>query len=68
MEPLAFILATNAARELAQSALPDAPVEPPQPPRLIPDKPLRRATAAVLHRLADLVEPRGVPAGRPATR
>jgi len=68
METLALILGTNAVRELAQSALPDAPVEPPQPPRLIPDRPLRRATAAVLHRLADVVAPRGVPAGRPATR
>ena len=58
MEPFAFILATNAARELTQSALPHAPVEPPEPPRLIPDKPLRRGTAAALHRLADLVEPR----------
>jgi hypothetical protein len=68
MEPLAFILATNATRELARSALPDAPVEPPQPPRLIPDKVLRRATAAALHRLADLVEPHVVRTGRPATR
>lgn len=58
MEPIAFIFATNAARDLAQSALPDAPVEPPDPPRLIPDKLLRRGTAAALHRLADLVEPR----------
>jgi hypothetical protein len=68
MEALAFILATNAARELAQSALPDAPVEPPELPRLVPDKPLRRATAAALHRLADVIEPRVVPAGHPAIR
>lgn len=68
MEPLAFILATNATRELARSALPDAPVEPPQLPRMIPDKLLRRATAAALHRLADRVEPRVASVGRPATR
>lgn len=68
MEPFALILGTNATRELAQSALPNAPVEPPQLPQLIPDKPLRRATAAVLHRLADVVEPRAVRTGRPATR
>ena len=63
MEPLAFLLGTTTARELAQSALPDAPVEPPQLPRLIPDKPLRRATAAALHHLAELVEPRAVRTG-----
>jgi hypothetical protein len=63
MEALAFILGTNAARELAQSALPDAPVQPPQLPRLIPDKPLRRAAAAALHRLADAVEPGVAAAG-----
>ena len=68
MEALAIILATQANRAHAQSALPHAPVVPPEPPRPIRSRPLRRATAIALHRLADLVEPCVTPAGRPATR
>jgi hypothetical protein len=68
MEALAIILAAQANRAHAQSALPHAPVVPPEPPRPIRSRPLRRATAAALHRLADVVEPRVTPAGRPATR
>jgi hypothetical protein len=68
MEPIAIILAATATRAHINSAMPGAPVQP--PPRLRPSRiePLRRGTAAALHRLADVVEPRGVPAGRPATR
>jgi hypothetical protein len=68
MEALAIILATAANKALTQSALPDAPVEPPEPPRPNRTGPLRLATAAALHRLADMVEPRAAGAGRPATR
>jgi len=68
MEALAIILAANANRAHAQSALPHAPVVPPEPPRPSRTGPLRRATAAALHRLADVVEPCVAPAGRPAIR
>jgi hypothetical protein len=68
MEALAIILATNANRAHAQSALPHAPVVPPEPPRPTRSRPLRRATAAALHRLADVVEPHVAPAGQPAIR
>jgi hypothetical protein len=68
MEPLAIILATTATQAHALSAMPDAPVQPPPAPRPSRTQPLRRTAAAVLHRLADLVEPRAVQAGQPATR
>ena len=68
MEALAIILAANANKAYAQSALPNAPVEPPRMPRPSRSRPLRRATAAALYRLADMVEPRVVRAGQPATR
>jgi hypothetical protein len=68
MEALAIIIATNASRALAQSALPHAPVVPPEPPRPPRTWPLRQATAAALHRLADVVEPCVTPAGQPAIR
>jgi hypothetical protein len=71
MEPLAVILAINAidaTKAHALSAMPDAPVQPAPAPRQGPARPLRHTAAAVLHRLADVVEPRAVQAGRPATR
>jgi hypothetical protein len=68
MEPLAIILGANATRAYALSALPDAPVAPPTPPRPRRAEPLRRATAAVLYRLAGLVEPPVASAGQPAVR
>jgi hypothetical protein len=68
MEPLAVILATTLTHAHALSAMPDAPVQPPPAPRPRPARPLRHTAAATLHRLADLVEPRGVHAGQPATR
>jgi hypothetical protein len=68
MEALAIILATQANKAYAQSALPNAPVEPPEPPRPNRSRPLRRATATALHRLADMVEPCVTPAGQPAIR
>jgi hypothetical protein len=48
------ILAVQQTRDLAHSAMPDAPVlrEPEAP-----DRPLRRLLAAALHRLADHLEP-----------
>jgi hypothetical protein len=66
MEALAIIIAANAERAIAQSALPNAPVVPPEPLRPPRSRPLRRATAVALHRLADVVEPRVTPAGQPA--
>jgi hypothetical protein len=68
MDALAIILAVNANRALAQSALPNAPVVPPEPPRPNRSRPLRRATAAALYRLADIVEPCVTPARQPAIR
>jgi hypothetical protein len=68
MEALAIIVAANATRALTESALPHAPVVPPEPPRPSRSLPLRRATAAALHRLADAVEPCVTPAGQPAIR
>ena len=68
MEALAIILAANANKAHAQSALPHAPVVPPGPPRPSRSRPLRRATAAALHRLAYMVEPCVAPAGQPAIR
>jgi hypothetical protein len=64
MDALAIILATQASRGYARSALPDAPVEPPDEPRPSGNRPVRRATAAALHHLADLVEPRVRPVVR----
>jgi hypothetical protein len=68
MEALAIIIAANANKANAQSALPHAPVVPPEPPRPSRSRPLRQATAAALHRLADMVEPCVTPAGQPAIR
>lgn len=68
MEALAIIIAANANKAHAQSALPHAPVIPPEPARPSRTMPLRRATAAALHRLADVLEPRVVTARQPATR
>jgi|tagenome__1003787_1003787.scaffolds.fasta_scaffold20560493_2 hypothetical protein len=67
MDALAVILAANANKGYAQSALPHAPIEPPQLPRPSRTGPLRWATAAALHRLADVVEPHVAAAGHPAT-
>ena len=58
MEPLAILFAVQANRGYALSALPDAPIVPPQPPRSNRTVPIRRTTAIALHRLANLVEPR----------
>jgi hypothetical protein len=57
MEPLAISLMIQAMRGDTLSALPNAPVEPVRTPRHR-GRPVRRATAAALHHLADLVEPR----------
>jgi hypothetical protein len=62
MDALAIILATQATREFAWSALPNAPVEPPDEPRRPRNHPIRKATAAALYRVAELVEPRVGPA------
>jgi hypothetical protein len=48
-------LAVRQARDLAQSALPDAPVRPEPDPAVA--HPLRRRTALCLRRLADRLEP-----------
>lgn len=58
MNPLAIVLAVQANRGHALSALPDAPVVPPEPPRPNRIEPIRRAAATRLHHLADLLEPR----------
>lgn len=64
MDALAIILATQLTKAEAQSALPHAPVEPPDDPRPSRSLPFRHATAAALYRLADRVEPRITPALR----
>jgi hypothetical protein len=48
-------LAIQQTRELARSALPDAPVR--RQPEPAPARPLRRRTALALRRLADRLEP-----------
>jgi len=67
MEPLAIVLAITATKTHALSAMPDAPVQRSPEPRPRPTRPLRHTTAAALHRLANLVEPRALQAGQPAT-
>jgi hypothetical protein len=57
MEPLAISLMIQATRGDTFSALPHAPVTPVMTRRRR-SRPVRRATAAALHHLADLVEPR----------
>jgi hypothetical protein len=57
MEPLAISLMIQAMRGDTLSALPHAPIKPLREPRPR-TRPVRRATAAALHHLADLVEPR----------
>ena len=66
MEPLAVLYAIQLTRGHALSAMPDAPIVPPEPPRPNRTEPIRRVTAAALHRLADLVEPRAASVGQPA--
>jgi hypothetical protein len=67
MESLALVLAVNTTQTYARSALPDAPVVPFATPRPSRIEPVRRGTAAALHRLAYMVEPRAASVGRPAT-
>jgi hypothetical protein len=55
LDLIAGRLATQQARELARSALPDAPVR--RQPERAAARPLRRRTALALHRLADRLEP-----------
>jgi hypothetical protein len=61
MDAIAIILAGQLTRSEAQSALPHAPVEPPDDPRPARSLPFRRATATALYRLAERVEPRVTP-------
>jgi len=64
LEPIAGHLAVRLTKELNESALPDAPVICPRTPPADPDpgvtRRLRAATANLLRRLADRVEPRRV--------
>ena len=57
MEPLAISLMIQAMRGDTLSALPNASGRPAPTPRHR-SQPIRRATAAALHHLANLVEPR----------
>jgi hypothetical protein len=66
MEPLAVVYAVQENRGYALSAMPDAPVVPPDPPRRRRTVPIRRTIATTLHHLADLVEPRTAAVGQPA--
>jgi hypothetical protein len=63
MEPLAILYALQESRGYALSAMPDAPIVPPDPPRPRRTVPIRRGIAAVLHHLADAVEPRAAAVG-----
>jgi hypothetical protein len=71
MNPPATNLALDATRRYALSARPDAPVVPGPPDdrrRRTPlADPARRATAGLLRRLADRVEPRRAAPCHPAT-
>jgi hypothetical protein len=57
MEPSGLLLAVNAVNTHVLSARPNAPVVPDPPPRPGRAAPVRRATAGLLRRLADQVEP-----------
>jgi hypothetical protein len=55
LDPITGLLIVQQTRDLAHSALPDAPVRPdPEPARA---GQLRRRTAITLRRLADRIEP-----------
>lgn len=54
-DPMVGLLAVQETSNLAQSALPHAPVQPdPQP---VASRRMRRLAALALHRLADRLEP-----------
>jgi hypothetical protein len=55
LDPIAGRLAVLQTRDLAHSALPDAPVRPDPEPAAA--RPLRRRAAVALRRLADRLEP-----------
>jgi hypothetical protein len=55
LDYIAYLEAQRQVRELARSARPDAPIVP--EPALGGSRPLRRGTAAALHRLAERLEP-----------
>ncbi|WP_213451440.1 hypothetical protein [Rhizomonospora bruguierae] len=57
MDPLGYTMAVDATLRHVLSARPDAPQVTDPPPR---PHPVRAATAALLRRLADRVEPRPV--------
>ena len=54
-DPIAGQLGVQQSRDLARSALPDAPVQPDAEP--IRPRRLRRGAASALHRLAEHLEP-----------
>ena len=55
LDPITGQLAVRQTRDLARSALPDAPVHP--EPETVAARPLRRRTAVALRHLADRLEP-----------
>ncbi len=55
LDPIAARMAVQDTRDLARSALPDAPVRP--GPERAAARPLRRRAAVALRRLADRLEP-----------
>jgi hypothetical protein len=57
MDALSIILLTQATRTEARSALPDAPVVPPDEPRPRRHLHLRRTIATALYHLAQRLEP-----------
>ena len=59
IEPLAGQLIVRQARDLAHSALPDAPVRHEPEPDPAPSRPLRRRTAVALRHLADRLDLEG---------
>ncbi len=54
-DQMAGLLAVQQTRDLAHSALPDAPVQPDRQP--VASGRMRRIAALALHRLADRLEP-----------
>jgi hypothetical protein len=55
LDPITGWFVVQQTRDLARSALPDAPVRPDPEPTLA--RPLRRRAAGALRRLADRLEP-----------
>jgi hypothetical protein len=65
IDPTSMILADKSTRRHLTSARPHAPIQRSRPPRQSRTAGIRLATAAILRRLANRVEPRTVASCKP---